>query len=107
MIEIHHDSTIGYRFHIKAKSGTILFNSIPYSTQEEAEQAVRAMRGMNITRNQFERKTDHGGRFLFYVFDNQGKLLGGSQYYDSEMGLENGMKNLRERFAKLSDRDNS
>lgn len=106
MIEIRHDSKIGYRFHIKAKSGTILFSSIPYSTQKEAEQAVKEMSGMNITRNQFERKTDHGGRFLFSVFDSQGKLVGGSQLYDSEMGLENGIKNLQERFAKLSDRDN-
>ncbi|WP_149275580.1 YegP family protein [Pareuzebyella sediminis] len=101
MIEILHDSTNGYRYHIKAQSGNILFNSIPYSTRQKAEQAVNDLRGMQITRNQFERKTDHEGRFLFYIYDKQGKLLGDSQLYDSEMGLENGIKNLLQQFAKL------
>ena len=103
MIEILYDSTNGYRFLIKAQSGNILFNSIPYSTQQEAELAVKEICGMEITRNQFERKTDHQGRFLFSINDKWGKLLGGSQLYDSEMGMENGIKNLQQQFSKLSD----
>jgi len=43
----------------------------------------------------FERKTNHKGEFQFSLKDSDGKIIGHSQNYNSEAGMENGIKNLR------------
>ena len=62
---------------------------------------------MNLTRNHFERKTNHSGQFLFNLKDNDGNLIGQSQFYDSEMGMENGIKNLQNRLEELKNSTSS
>ncbi len=46
----------------------------------------------------FERKTNHSGAFMFSLKDENGKIVGYSQCYNSEAGMENGIKNLKNKI---------
>ncbi len=51
----------------------------------------------------FERKTDYNGKFLFILKNSEGKVLGNSMLYNSEAGMENGIKNLKTSISLLPD----
>lgn len=105
MIEIRKGSSNDYSFVLKAESGHPLLTSVVYSNKETAENAVSSLHAVQRSRNTFERKTNHSGKFLFNLKNNSGELLGTSQLYQSEAGMENGIKNLMARINSLSDSD--
>ncbi len=105
MIEVHNDKDSNYRFSLKAKSGHTLLNSIDFTDKIQMNEAIKALGVTAITRNHFERKTNHAGQFLFNLKDDNGNLIGRSQLYDSEMGMENGMENLQNRMEALRNGD--
>nr|WP_245224787.1 YegP family protein [Pseudozobellia sp. WGM2] len=61
---------------------------------------------MSFNRNHFERKTNNTGQFFFNLNDDKANLIGTSQLYDSEMGMENGIKNLTNRIVLLKEENN-
>ncbi|CAM3367697.1 YegP family protein [Zobellia roscoffensis] len=100
MIEIVNLSNSNFQFHIKSKSGSTLLESKEYSAKADLETAVLNLDNLQIHRSNFERKTNHEGKFLFNFKDNNGYLIGTSQLYDSEAGMENGIKNLHNRLTE-------
>ena len=73
--------------------------------KDRMKQAIKMLRTTSITRNNFERKTNLQGRFLFNLKDDDGNLIGSSQLYDSEAGMENGINNLQNRLAFMKELD--
>lgn len=103
MIEIKKHTSDDYSFILKAESGHALLNSVAYSNKKMAEEAVSSLQALKRNRNTFERRTNHNGKFLFSISNNSGELIGSSQLYQSEAGMENGIKNLINRINSLSD----
>jgi len=101
VIEIVEDHGSRHQFSLKAKSGQILLTSIDFIDKNQMDIIIKMLSTTPITRNHFERKTNLEGKFLFNLKDEDGNLIGTSQLYDSEMGMENGIKNLRNRLADL------
>lgn len=102
MIKINKKDNNTYNFSLNTANGNILFYSVGFSSKEEIKNIVN---GLNVSEKQlyvFERKTDHDGNFLFNLKDKNGRLIGNSQLYSSEAGMENGIKNLKIRIAALS-----
>ncbi|WP_343486490.1 YegP family protein [Allomuricauda sp. d1] len=102
MVEIksYHDK---FRFEITSLAGAVLLKSVAFSDEEEARTAfseIQQFRNKKIVR--FERRTDHDGQFFFQMKNATGKVLAESQTYDSEPGMENGIKNLKKRLSELS-----
>ena len=105
MIEIKKDGSDDYSFVLKTESGHALLTSISYLNKVTAEEAISSMQTIKIGRNTIERKTNHGGKFLFSLKNNKGELIGNSLLYDSEAGMENGIKNLVNRINSLFESD--
>lgn len=103
MIAIEKNNGNGYRFILKSESGQPLLSSISYPSESEIQKSLQALRNAKKVPMGFERKTDHEGKFLFNLKDNAGSLIGHSERYTSEAGMENGIKNLKNRIHKLSD----
>ncbi len=101
MIEIRKDAAKDYSFVLKAESGHALLNSVVYSDKLTAEEAVISLRTIKKNQNTIERKTNHSGKFLFSLKNNNGELIGNSLFYESEAGMENGIKNLLARINSL------
>lgn len=101
MIEIIQKGPGSFHFHLKTDDGNSLLRSIEFSSREEINGIVEQLHALMEDHMVFERQTNHQGKFLFLLKDVQGKPLGSSQLYSSEAGMENGIKNLRARMAKL------
>jgi len=91
----------GYNFSIRAENGEALMSSVIFSKKEEAQTVIDGLAGTKKNSNIFERKTNHEGDFLFNVKNSNGKLIGRSQLYNSEAGMENGINNLKIILASL------
>lgn len=102
MIKIHTDTDSTFSFSLRTESGNILLKSVAFTDQHEMDKTLRKLDTLRLTRYQFERKTNTEGKFLFSLKDGDGKTIGSSEPYDSEAGMENGIKNLRERIENQS-----
>lgn len=100
MIEIKKENENAYIFSLKAESGTTLLNSITFSNENKVKEVLRSLKSNTI--KVFERKTDYTGKFLFNLKNTNGNIIGSSQLYSSEAGMENGIKNLQNRIISLS-----
>jgi uncharacterized protein YegP (UPF0339 family) len=102
MIEIRKEGDNTYRFFVKTGDGNALLNSVPFTSKEDVNNTIKQLPPLMKKQAVFERKTDHNGRFLFTLKNTSGSIIGTSQSYTSEAGMENGIKNVKSRIVKLS-----
>lgn len=107
MIEIKKEKDNTYRFKLKTRNGNTLLKSISFPNKEEIDKTIVDLSPLVKDHSVFERRTDHTGKFLFNLKDRNGRIIGNSQLYGSEAGMENGIKNLRTQIASLSPPDRS
>ncbi len=101
MIEVFQDNDDVYRFRVKSPSGSILLNSIEFPKKEKLQNTVSAINRSKGNHLLFERHTNHNGKFLFKLRLKDGIIIGQSLPYNSEPGMENGIKNLKNIMAAL------
>ena len=105
MIEITKAGANLFKFSLKTREGNILLNSIAYPSTEQLKAVVTKLSRLTAHHMAFERQTNHEGKFFFQLRDLDGKIIGKSQLYNSEAGMENGIKNLKTRIAALENAD--
>ncbi len=103
MIEIEKRKHNTYRFKLKTSDGNTLLESVDFDSEDDIKRTVKNLGPLLDKQSVFERRTDHEGKFLFKLKDLHGKVIGSSQRYGSEAGMENGIKNLKNRIAMISD----
>ncbi|SDE78113.1 hypothetical protein SAMN05421636_107229 [Pricia antarctica] len=101
MINIHTDSDNTHRFSVKTENGNTLLTSVAFPDKTEMDETIKSLGAATMNRNHFERNTNTEGKFLFSLKDDTGGTIGHSEPYDSEAGMENGIKNLREQIQFL------
>ena len=102
MIEISKRNDNRYQFSLKTAEGKTLLESVDFGSEAEIKQTVKELIPLVQRQNCFERKTNYDGNFLFNLKDKNGKIIGNSLLYESEAGMENGIKNLSKRITHLS-----
>ena len=95
MIEIETIDNKEYTFLLKAANGNTLLRSIPFNSKESMLLAIEKLHSSNPSFPIFERKTSHTGKFHIYLKDENNTLIGKSEPYSSEAGMENGLKNIK------------
>ncbi len=101
MIEIKKDKNNTYCFSLKTISGSTLLTSVSFSNKEEIKKTFLDFNPIAQHENIFERKTNHNGEFLFNLKDRKGNIIGSSQLYSSEAGMENGIKNTKNSLTNI------
>jgi len=84
-----------YSFRLKSDKGHTLLKSVSFENKATLEAIVSKLNSIVKDPTQYERKTNHKGEFLFILKDENGTIIGNSEGYTSEAGMENGIKNLR------------
>jgi len=102
MIEIKKRGTGKFSFDLKTQGGQTLLKSVEFTDKLEAQNIVKSLSPIGENSIRFERKTNHDGMFLFNLKNSGGKLIGHSQLYNSEAGMENGIKNLKNTISSLA-----
>ncbi len=98
-MEIRKEGEAAYRFVIKSERGHPLLESVEFPDPAMAKDSVRRLQPEIQNPSCVERKTDHNGQFRFTLRDSEGTVLGHSQAYRSEAGMENGIKNTLKRIS--------
>lgn len=95
MIEIETTDNNTYTFILKSANGNTLLRSIAYNSKESMLLAIEKLHASNASFPIFERKTSHTGKFHICLKDENNTLIGKSEPYSSEAGMENGLKNIK------------
>lgn len=102
MIEVGKIDNVGYRFTVKSETGQTLLESIPFKDKEILKTTLKALKTTPSSKR-FERKTNFEGKFLYNLTNEQGLIIGNSSLYNSEAGMENGIKNLKNILDKTKE----
>ncbi|NHF59203.1 YegP family protein [Flavobacteriaceae bacterium TP-CH-4] len=101
MIEIIKETDRSYRFQLKNTHGATILSSVPFSNKKEIKKTVSELTPLVHKPAVFERKTNYKGKFLFNLKNGNGKIIGNSPLFDSEAGMENGIKYVKKRIVDL------
>lgn len=96
MFELKKKEESTYHFTLKAKNGQIILSSEIYKSKVAAINGIKSVQKNASVDNRYERKTAKDGHFFFNLKSFNGKIIGSSQMYSSESGMENGIKSVLE-----------
>lgn len=95
MLSIVKEGNGGYSFSVVSASGRAIFNSVPYKNKEKLKETLDKLNLSLEEHIEIERKTNTAGKFLFTLKTKEGFVIGHSNLYDSEPGMENGIRNMK------------
>ncbi len=92
----------GDKFHfvLKAGNGQVILSSQMYSSKATAMNGIESVKKNCGNDNCIERKTAKNGKFHFNVKSTNGQIIGSSQMYAAESGMNNGIESVRKNAPK-------
>lgn len=80
-----------YNFVLLAKHGHTILKSNVFDSVEQVKKEIESVKINAMNMSRYERKTTADGKFYFHLKSASGAVLGKSQMYSSEAGMENGI----------------
>ncbi|WP_074405926.1 MULTISPECIES: YegP family protein [Aquimarina] len=96
MFELKNKEGSSYHFTLKAKNGQVILSSEVYNSKSAAENGIASVKKNASEDGRYERKTAKNGKFYFNLKAGNGQVIGSSQMYASESGMENGINSVKE-----------
>ncbi|WP_298315707.1 YegP family protein [uncultured Aquimarina sp.] len=96
MFELKNKEGSSYHFTLKAKNGQVILSSEVYNSKAAAVNGIASVQKNAAEDGRYERKTAKDGRFFFNLKASNGQVIGSSQMYSSESGMENGINSVKE-----------
>ncbi|WP_103068021.1 YegP family protein [Aquimarina sediminis] len=96
MFELKNKEGSSYHFTLKAKNGQVILSSEVYNSKAAAENGIASVKKNASEDGRYERKTAKNGKFFFNLKAGNGQVIGSSQMYASESGMENGINSVKE-----------
>jgi len=84
-----------FYFNLKAKNGQVILSSQGYADINGAKNGIDSIKKNCDDDSKFERKTATNGKFHFNIKAGNGQIIGSSQMYASEAGMENGIESVK------------
>ncbi|MET1259552.1 MAG: YegP family protein [Flavobacteriaceae bacterium] len=100
--EVKTDNAGEYRFNLKAGNGQVILSSEGYTTKSACENGIESVRKNSQDDNRFERKTAKNGKVYFNLKAANGQVIGASQMYADNSGMENGIDSVRKNAPDAS-----
>ncbi|WP_299440769.1 YegP family protein [uncultured Aquimarina sp.] len=99
MFELKNKEGSSYHFTLKAKNGQVILSSEVYNSKAAAINGIASVQKNAVEDGRYERKTAKDGKFFFNLKATNGQVIGSSQMYSSESGMENGINSVKENAA--------
>ncbi|MEW7292927.1 YegP family protein [Aquimarina sp. 2304DJ70-9] len=96
MFELKNKEGSSFHFTLKAKNGQVILSSEVYNSKSAAENGISSVKKNSPEDGRYERKTAKNGKFYFNLKAGNGQVIGSSQMYSSESGMENGINSVKE-----------
>jgi len=84
-----------FHFVLKAANGQVILSSQMYASKSGAMKGIESIQKNCTDDNCWERKTAKNGKFHFNLKSTNGQIIGSSQMYAGESGMENGIDSIR------------
>ena len=87
----------GEKFHfvLKAGNGQVILSSQMYASKASAMNGIESVKKNCGNDDCWERKTAKNGKFHFNLKSTNGQIVGSSQMYASESGMNNGIDSVK------------
>jgi len=85
----------GYHFVLKAKNGQVVLSSQVYAGKSGASNGIESVQKNCSDDGLFERKVAKNGKHYFNLKSSNGQIIGTSQMYAGESGMENGIESIK------------
>ena len=92
--ECYKDKAGEHRFRLKAGNGETILSSEGYSSKKGCDNGIESVRKNAAVPERFEKTQTAGGKFRFNLKAANSQVIGVSQNYDSESGLDNVIKSV-------------
>jgi len=84
-----------YHFVLKAANGQVILSSQMYASKSSATNGIESVKKNAPTDSLYDRKTSSNGKFYFNLKSTNGQIIGSSQMYTSESGMNNGIESVK------------
>lgn len=84
-----------YHFSLKAGNGQIILTSQMYSSKSGAMNGIESVQKNCGNDDCWERNTAKNGKLYFNLKSTNGQIIGTSQMYANESGMENGIASIK------------
>tara|TARA_R100000935_G_scaffold42923_1_gene65264 strand:- start:83602 stop:83922 length:321 start_codon:yes stop_codon:yes gene_type:complete len=84
-----------YHFVLKAGNGQVILSSEMYNSKAAATNGIASVQKNCGDDARYEKKTAKNGKFHFNVKASNGQVIGSSQMYAAESGLNNGIESVK------------
>lgn len=84
-----------YHFVLKAANGQVILSSQMYASKSSAVNGIESVKTNAPTDSLYDRKTSSNGKFYFNLKSTNGQIIGSSQMYTSESGMNNGIESVK------------
>ncbi|GAB1308797.1 YegP family protein [Urechidicola sp. KH5] len=89
------ESGESFHFVLKAKNGQVILSSQSYASKAGALNGAESVKKNGTNDDLFERKIAKNGKFYFNLKATNGQIIGTSQMYSGESGMENGISSIK------------
>ncbi|MDO3423522.1 MULTISPECIES: YegP family protein [Chryseobacterium] len=91
-----------FQFNLKAANGQVILSSEGYSSKAGCQNGVESVRKNSQDDSKFERLTAKDDRFYFNLKATNGQVIGSSQMYESDNGMEKGIESVKNNAPNAS-----
>ena len=82
-------------FRLKAGNGQVILTSQGYSSKSGCENGINSVKSNCSDDNCFDRKEAKNGKMHFNLLAKNKQIIGSSQMYKGNSGMENGIKSVK------------
>lgn len=91
-----------FQFNLKAANGQVILSSEGYSSKAGCQNGIESVRKNAQDDSKFERLTAKDGRSYFNLKATNGQIIGSSQMYESDNGMERGIESVKNNAPNAS-----
>ncbi len=84
-----------YHFVLKSGNGQVILSSQMYASKSGAMNGIASVQKNCADDSAFEKKTAKNGKFHFNLKSSNGQIVGSSQMYAAEAGMNNGIASVK------------
>jgi uncharacterized protein YegP (UPF0339 family) len=84
-----------YHFVLKSGNGQVILSSQMYASKSGAMNGIASVQKNCGDDKCFEKKTAKNGKFHFNIKSSNGQIIGSSQMYAAEAGMNNGIASVQ------------
>ncbi len=93
--EISTDKRGEFRFNLKAGNGQTILASEDYKARPSCLSGIESVRKNSQDDSKFDRLKSKSGQSYFNLKATNGQIIGSSEMYESESGMENGIASVK------------